>query len=109
MREADVQGYGVLAGSCVRSVPQIMRMSKNKRCAAQIADSAQGVSLTSNVAELIAYTINVAYNLQWGELSLCMLQRLGLLITNITIISILYIHCSEILQPSCVHTEAVTH
>lgn len=42
----------------MRSVPQIMRMSKNK--------SAQGVSLTSNVAELIAYTINVAYNLQWG-------------------------------------------
>lgn len=27
-----VQGYGVLAGSCVRSVPQIMRMNKNCRC-----------------------------------------------------------------------------
>ena len=27
-----VQGYGVLAGSCVRSVPQIMRMNKNSRC-----------------------------------------------------------------------------
>lgn len=26
------QGYAVLAGSCVRSFPQIMRMSKNKRC-----------------------------------------------------------------------------
>lgn len=28
--------------------------------------SAQGVSLTSNVAELVAYTINVAYNLHLG-------------------------------------------
>ncbi len=26
-----LQGYGVLAGSCVRSVPQIIRMNKNKR------------------------------------------------------------------------------
>ena len=48
-----------------------------------LADSAQGVSLTSNVAELIAYTINVAYNLQWGKLSHHMLQRLGLLIVII--------------------------
>ncbi|KAL3131157.1 PQ-loop repeat-containing protein 3 [Trebouxia sp. C0009 RCD-2024] len=55
---ATLLGYGVLAGSCVRSVPQILRMNKNK--------SAQGVSLTSNVAELVAYTINVAYNLRWG-------------------------------------------
>ena len=31
MTSQTVQGYGVLAGSCVRSVPQIMRMSKNKR------------------------------------------------------------------------------
>ena len=43
-----------------------------------LADSAQCVSLTSNVAELIAYTINVAYNLQWGRFSPCLLRRLSL-------------------------------
>ena len=26
------QGYVILAGSCVRSFPQVVRMSKNKRC-----------------------------------------------------------------------------
>ena len=34
-----LQGYGVLAGSCVRSVPQILRMNKNKRCSSLAADT----------------------------------------------------------------------
>lgn len=36
---AGVQGYGVLAGSCIRSVPQILRMNKNKRCSPLAADT----------------------------------------------------------------------
>ncbi|KAL0022257.1 hypothetical protein WJX77_010913 [Trebouxia sp. C0004] len=70
---ATLLGYAVLAGSCVRSFPQILRMGKNK--------SAQGVSLTSNIAELVAYTITVAYNLHlaypfssYGEIVACWLQ-----------------------------------
>ena len=42
-------GYVVLAGSCVRSMPQIARMLKDK--------SAEGLSLLSNVSELLSYTV----------------------------------------------------
>lgn len=70
---ATLLGYVVLAVSCVRSVPQIKRMKKN--------NSAQGVSLTSNISEMVAYTITVAYNLHlgypfssYGELVACWLQ-----------------------------------
>ena len=52
------QGYAVLVGACFRSVPQILRILR--------ARSAEGVSLTSNVAELLAYSITIAYNLRRG-------------------------------------------
>ena len=37
------QGYVVLAGSCVRSFPQIVRMSKNKRCSLTVPMSLPGM------------------------------------------------------------------
>ena len=55
---ATLQGYGVLAGSCFRSTPQIARILK--------ANSARGVSLFASVAELVAYSITCAYNLRLG-------------------------------------------
>lgn len=55
----------VLAGACVRSLPQILRIVRAK--------AATGVSLTSNIAELLAYSITIAYNFRQGEpqLMLC--------------------------------------
>lgn len=63
---AQVVGWVVIAGSCVRSVPQIMRITKNK--------SVAGISLLSFASELAAFLITIAYNVQfayplstWGE------------------------------------------
>ncbi len=55
---AELQGYAVLLGACFRSVPQILRIVRAK--------SASGVSLSANIAELLAYSITVAYNLRLG-------------------------------------------
>ena len=63
---AQIVGWVVIAGSCVRSVPQIMRITKNK--------SVAGISLLSFVSELAAFLITIAYNVHfsyplstWGE------------------------------------------
>jgi len=63
---AQVVGWVVIAGSCVRSVPQIMRITKNK--------SVAGISLLSFASELAAFLITIAYNVHfsyplstWGE------------------------------------------
>lgn len=63
---AQIVGWVVIAGSCVRSVPQIMRITKNK--------SVEGISLLSFASELSAFLITIAYNVQfcyplstWGE------------------------------------------
>lgn len=48
------QGYCVLLGSCIRSVPQIIKIVQNK--------SVEGLSLAANGAELLAYSITFAYN-----------------------------------------------
>lgn len=53
-----MQGYAVLCGACIRSLPQILRIQRAK--------AATGVSLTSNMAELIAYSITIAYNFRQG-------------------------------------------
>ncbi len=58
---AVLQGYVVLLGACFRSIPQILRIVRAK--------SASGVSLSANIAELLAYSISVAYNLRLGALS----------------------------------------
>ena len=55
-----MQGYLVLLGSLVRSLPQCIRIVKSK--------SAEGVSLSAVVAELVAFTITIAYNIQRGKL-----------------------------------------
>jgi mannose-P-dolichol utilization defect protein 1 len=63
---AQIVGWVVIAGSCVRSVPQIIRITKNK--------SVQGISLLSFTSELGAFLITIAYNVHfsyplstWGE------------------------------------------
>lgn len=61
---AVLLGYGCLVGSCFRSVPQIAIILKS--------GSAEGLSLTSNLVELLCFTVTVAYNMQqvrvrlWG-------------------------------------------
>ena len=50
----------MLVGACFRSIPQILRISRAK--------SATGVSLSANMAELLAYSIAVAYNLRLGAI-----------------------------------------
>lgn len=57
-----MQGYLVLLGSLVRSLPQCIRIVKS--------NSAEGVSLSAVVAELVAFTITIAYNVQRGKLLL---------------------------------------
>lgn len=59
-------GWIVIAGSCVRSLPQILRIKKNS--------SVEGISLLSFTSELIAFMITIAYNVRfmyplstWGE------------------------------------------
>jgi mannose-P-dolichol utilization defect protein 1 len=71
------QGYCVLAGSCIRSVPQIIKIVR--------ARSVTGLSLAANAAELIAYSITFAYNYRlgygfstYGELVSCWAQDLVL-------------------------------
>lgn len=49
-------GYACLVGSCFRSVPQILKILQT--------GSAEGLSLTSNLMELLCYTVTVAYNMQ---------------------------------------------
>ncbi|KAK9917396.1 hypothetical protein WJX75_003898 [Coccomyxa subellipsoidea] len=57
-RHRSGPGYCVVAGSFTRSVPQIVRILKNK--------SVKGISLAAQYAELVAYSITVAYNLDHG-------------------------------------------
>ncbi|KAG2430659.1 hypothetical protein HYH02_013657 [Chlamydomonas schloesseri] len=70
---AVLLGYGCLVGSCFRSVPQIAVIIKS--------GSAEGLSLTSNLVELLCFTITVAYNMQqgyafntYGEVFACWIQ-----------------------------------
>ncbi|CAL5223684.1 g6235 [Coccomyxa viridis] len=76
---ATILGYCVLLGSCTRSVPQIVRIVKNR--------SADGVSMAAQYAELIAYSITLAYNLRhryafstYGDTATCWLQDIVLII-----------------------------
>lgn len=75
---ANFLGWGVLVGSCLRSVPQIMRIWKKQ--------SVQGISLLSNLTEMAAYTVIVGYNLShrypfstFGDTAMCLLQDVVLL------------------------------
>ena len=89
-----VQGYFVLAGACVRSIPQIIRIQRSRRqdpikcllccslqacsghvsaCEADCSNligllcSAEGLSEAANLSELIAYSIMIAYNFRLGK------------------------------------------
>lgn len=81
---AEVIGWLVIAGSCVRSLPQIVRIIKNK--------SVEGLSLLSFAAELAVYTVSVVYNVffsypfsTYGDLVMCWFQ-------NILIILLMFVH-----------------
>ncbi|GIL64190.1 hypothetical protein Vafri_18167 [Volvox africanus] len=70
---AVVLGYACLAGSFFRSVPQIAVILRT--------GSAEGLSLTSNLMELLCFTVTVAYNIQqgyafntYGEVFACWIQ-----------------------------------
>ncbi|GIL77879.1 hypothetical protein Vretimale_6509 [Volvox reticuliferus] len=70
---AVVLGYACLAGSFFRSVPQIAVILRT--------GSAEGLSLTSNLMELLCFTVTVAYNIQqgysfntYGEVFSCWIQ-----------------------------------
>jgi mannose-P-dolichol utilization defect 1 len=72
-------GYLVMAGSLVRSVPQIAKVWKAK--------SAEGLSLTSVAVELLCYTVSIAYNASrgypwntYGEVAACWLQDVLLVV-----------------------------
>ncbi|KAK9825708.1 hypothetical protein WJX74_000345 [Apatococcus lobatus] len=76
---AILTGYMVLAGSCIRSVPQIIVILQEK--------SAQGISLSANVAELAAYSIMISYNVNnrysfntYGEIVACWVQDVILIV-----------------------------
>ncbi|KAL4420223.1 hypothetical protein ABPG77_011047 [Micractinium sp. CCAP 211/92] len=71
---AVVVGWLVIAGSCIRSLPQILRILKN--------NSVKGLSLTSFSSELLCYIITVAYNLAngyafstFGDTAICAVQN----------------------------------
>ena len=53
---AVLLGYCCLLGSCFRSVPQIAKVWGNR--------SVEGLSTTTNLVELLCYTIVVAYNVK---------------------------------------------
>ena len=74
---ASVLGYAVIGGSVLRSVPQIVRMTK--------ARSAEGVSFVANYVELLAFTVILAYNLSrgfpfstYGEVVFCWAQDVAI-------------------------------
>ncbi len=67
-------GWLVIAGSVVRSLPQILRIARRK--------SAEGLSLISVSTELGVYLVSVAYNLRfgypfstWGDTLMCLFQQ----------------------------------
>ncbi|KAI3437898.1 hypothetical protein D9Q98_000343 [Chlorella vulgaris] len=71
-------GWLVIAGSCIRSLPQILRILKNK--------SVQGLSLTSFSSELFCYAVSVAYNLRngyafstFGDTAICAVQNVAII------------------------------
>lgn len=71
---ANLVGWLVILGSCVRSLPQILRIARNK--------SAAGLSISSFVSELVAYIITVAYNYRngypfstWGDVLIVSMQH----------------------------------
>lgn len=72
---AIVIGWVILAGSCFRSLPQILKILKAK--------STEGLSLTSLVVETCCFTSSMAYNINhkyplntWGDSIPCWLQNL---------------------------------
>ena len=72
-------GYGVVVGSAMVKVPQIVKVVR--------ARSAQGLNIWSYYAELLAFTLNLAYNLEkkfpfstWGETSFMSIQTTILII-----------------------------
>eukprot|EP00798_Chlamydomonas_sp_ICE-L_P006247 gene6247-2871_t len=75
---AVLLGWICMAGSFFRSVPQIVRIWREK--------SSEGLSITSVVAELLCYTINVAYHVTkqydfsaYGEIFSCWVQDIALI------------------------------
>ncbi|KAI7842633.1 hypothetical protein COHA_003737 [Chlorella ohadii] len=75
---AVVVGWLVIAGSCIRSLPQILRILKNK--------SVRGLSLTSFSSELFCYMVSVAYNVThgyafstFGDTAICALQNAAII------------------------------
>ncbi|GMH45216.1 hypothetical protein BSKO_13173 [Bryopsis sp. KO-2023] len=75
---AIVVGYLVVAGSMIRSLPQIIRVIKNK--------SGEGISIASIVSEVVAYIITTAYNVRknypfstYGDVVMCNIQNVVLL------------------------------
>lgn len=74
---AVIVGWLVIAGSTVRSLPQIVRILRSK--------SVQGLSLTSFLSELVAYTITVRYNIMhsypfstYGDTAICWVQNVAI-------------------------------
>ncbi|KAL6756521.1 hypothetical protein V8C86DRAFT_2647007 [Haematococcus lacustris] len=100
---AVLLGYGVLVGSCFRSVPQIVKSLR--------AGSAEGLSLTSNVSEMLCYTVMVAYNFShaypfttYGEIIACWLQDLvlvGLILRYMSVPPALLLACSAAFVGLC--------
>ena len=72
---AVIIGWVILAGSCFRSVPQIVKIVKAK--------STEGLSLTSLIVETCCFTSSMAYNINhqyplnsWGDSIPCWLQNI---------------------------------
>lgn len=71
---ARMVGWVVIAGSTIRSLPQILRIVRKK--------SVDGLSMTSFVSELMAYIITTAYNVAfrypfstWGDTFMSAIQH----------------------------------
>lgn len=75
---AIIVGYLVVLGSMIRSLPQIIRVIKNK--------SGEGISIGSILSEIVAYVITTSYNVRksypfstYGDVVMCNIQNVVLL------------------------------
>ncbi|PSC70826.1 Mannose-P-dolichol utilization defect 1 [Micractinium conductrix] len=75
---AVLVGWLVIAGSCIRSLPQILRILRN--------NSVRGLSLTSFSSELFCYMVSVSYNIAngyafstFGDTAICALQNVAII------------------------------
>jgi len=110
---AVVLGWACFAGSCFRSLPQIIKMVQHR--------SAEGLSLFSNITQLLCYTVMVAYNARqgyafntYGEVLACWLQDV-LIVGLICTYNKLPMHvtapcalafgalCAWVFSPACPH------